>query len=196
MYETTVEYTNFFGNPSKKVLYFHLSESKMVELKEIFSDDMSEKIRQLDAEKDIMKIMHFFDLLLKASYGKPSEDGDRFIQDEELWKEFSESAAYYPFIQKINSVEGEMMRFIRGILPQDLGEKSIEEYEKQTGRKLPEGARVPQDYKKTAPTQTPNKNEGQTIDIQPSEPFNINDMTTEHLRELLAKREGMQNGLQ
>lgn len=140
MLKKTVTYTDFFGDEQTDTLYFHLPKAELTEIA-LDEDGIVDKLQSLDTRKGA-EVIRFFKMFLLKSYGERSEDGKRFIKDEQIQKEFSQTAAYDKLLTDLVTYEEDPVEFIKGILPPDLAKAAEEKMSEQKG--------LPQDFKKKA----------------------------------------------
>lgn len=142
MLKQLIKYNDFDGNPQEKIAYFYLSKPEWLKLE--FSDKnegFSDLLNRLVAEKDNGKLIEIFELLLAKAYG--IRDGDRFVKSEEMWTEFTQTAAYEALFMELATDQDKAMAFIVGLLPPDLQDnaamemKQIQLQAKQATSSLP-----------------------------------------------------------
>jgi hypothetical protein len=88
-------------------------------------------IEKLQKENDPIKMVLFFDMFVKAAYGKISDDGTRFIKSKELTEEFSQSAAYDTLFSQIISDPNLIQEFLIGCVPKEFKSQITAEMNKQ-----------------------------------------------------------------
>lgn len=121
MFKDTITYTDFNGNTQSKDLYFHMSSPELLSME--FQEDGTELSKQMESilasenKGAMIEIMQDF---IKKSYGIKSEDGQRFIKSPEVLDEFLQSEAYNAFFMKLFSEENYMVKFITGIIPNNV----------------------------------------------------------------------------
>lgn len=129
MYTRTVTYEDFNGNTQTETLSFHLNTPEVVKWitspKEESGLTLDQIIEKLYDEKDISKMMDLFEDIIVRSYGVKSEDGKRFVKNEQATKEFLESEAYNQFIMDMITEENVASDFINNIIPKSVLEKAI-----------------------------------------------------------------------
>ena len=81
-----------------------------------FQDYMQQLVDTRDASQMVRVIK---DILLMA-YGIKSSDGERFEKSPEISKEFEESAAFSECYMQLAQDNGELLKFIWGIMPPDM----------------------------------------------------------------------------
>ena len=153
MLKKEIKYTNFDGMECVETAYFNLNKLEMAKLYqseefkkygyllekgkkgEIFMNgDLKEDKGKKDeyAELDLSSIIEIIELFIAKSYGKKSDDGKRFIKNEQLLTEFKETDAYIEFIEELLTNPESVNEFITCIFPAKVMEelKNNPEYQK------------------------------------------------------------------
>jgi hypothetical protein len=117
MLKKEIKYEDFNGNTVAEVFYFNMSKSELIELE---SGGLGDMLRTMVDERNPNKMIVEFKRLILAAYGVKSEDGKRFIKNDTLREEFSQSAAFDALFMELSQNEGSSEAFIRGILPSDV----------------------------------------------------------------------------
>lgn len=112
-----VKYTNFNGEEVEETVYFHISKAELIGMKYDGFVEAVEKMKQTKNEKDLYNA--FLDIV-KMSYGVKSEDGRRFIKDEDLTQEFIQTAAFDQIWWKMFTDPNYSIEFINGVIPDNL----------------------------------------------------------------------------
>lgn len=121
MYRRIVEYKDFDGNPRKEECLFHLTKADITKMLLVDKDLTLDKILfRIAKERDRKKAGEFFDELIKKSYGKKSEDGRRFMRNEEILEDFLSTEAYSIIYTEIISDAEKAAEFVNGIIPDEL----------------------------------------------------------------------------
>lgn len=132
MLKETITYTDFNGTERTEDFYFNLSEVEIMEMFAKISDkDNSGTANQSrgidDMIKDIIsaqsnsELIETFKELINKSYGQKSADGRRFVKDEKLTMEFTQTNAYPKLFMKLSQDTDAAIRFVNGIVPQNVG---------------------------------------------------------------------------
>lgn len=136
MLKKTVTYTDFDGNERTETLHFNLTQTELIDMAmglpggvaETLGDDPS----KLDPETAGIALMNklggqgiinFIKDLVLRSYGEKSEDGRRFIKDEKITKEFSQTLAYDAIIMEFMTDDVAAAEFINKIIPASVLDK-------------------------------------------------------------------------
>ena len=120
MLKKTFQYTDFNGNEQEETFYFNLSKSEVIEYELQERAGMSTTLQRIVEERDNQKILaHFKDLVMK-SVGRKSDDGRRFVKNDEIREDFLASPAYDEMFVWLMSEPGAGADFVNNVLPQDL----------------------------------------------------------------------------
>lgn len=117
MIKKTINYQDLDGNPVTDDFYFHLSTAEIAKLELGTEGGYAELLQNLVKANNGKQIIEQFDAILKAGYGRRSDDGKRFIKNDEVWAEFYESDAYNVLFMQLISDPNASTEFIRGMLP-------------------------------------------------------------------------------
>ena len=98
MIEQSITYKDYNGDTRTEVFSFHIDKADMVEMEANSPGGVKEYYNRLLREKDNAKIYATFKEILLKSIGKRSEDGRRFIRDQETRDEFTQTNAFGDFI--------------------------------------------------------------------------------------------------
>lgn len=133
MLKKTIKYEDFNGNEISEDFYFNLTEAELLEM-ESKDGSMQAKLERIINTRDTSAIMGIFKEIIIAAYGVKSDDGKRFIKDEETVKYLTQSNAYSELYVSLLSNVDEAISFITGILPakisKQISEQQIEEIKK------------------------------------------------------------------
>lgn len=122
MLKKTFQYTDFNGNEQEETFYFNLSKSEVIEYELQERAGMSTTLQRIVEERDNQKILaHFKDLVMK-SVGRKSDDGRRFVKNDEIREDFLASPAYDEMFIWLMSEPGAGAEFVNNVLPQDVDE--------------------------------------------------------------------------
>lgn len=144
MLKKTVTYTDFFGEQHTEDFYFHMTKLELSEMA-VTEGELFSKLQTIDtdsAPQKALEIISMFRELITKAYGERSEDGKRFIKEEKLQKEFSQTAAFDHILSALVTHEDDPIEFMKAILPPDLAKQAQEHMDQQAGK--------PQDFKKKA----------------------------------------------
>lgn len=136
MLKQSVSYEDFDENQVTETLYFNLTKTELAdnldledELKEIQKDFTGQGNRTLE-KHEIRRVLELVKTFMRLSYGVRSEDGKRFIKTDQIWEEFTQTAAYDAFLFSLFQEPEKAFAFMIGILPKDAREAAIKASEK------------------------------------------------------------------
>lgn len=117
MLKQRVKYEDFDGNIQDETLYFNLSRMELVALQGRYGkEDMAKYIETLIENKDLEKMYELLNDIVLTAYGVRSEDGKRFIKNEQIREEFVQSLAYEALIEDFHDETRKVLEtFITGI---------------------------------------------------------------------------------
>lgn len=118
MLKKTMTFVDYNGVERTEDFYFNLSKAELVEMELSTVGGLTEMIDRITKTQDGPAIIKAFkDLVLKA-YGQKSADGRRFIKNEELAAEFSQTEAYSDLFMELATDDKAAAEFIKGIVPE------------------------------------------------------------------------------
>lgn len=121
MFRKIVDYKDFDGNQRKEEFLFHLTKADITKMLLVDKDLTLDKILlKIAKERDQKKAGEFFDNLIRKSYGKKSEDGRRFVRNEEILDDFLSTEAYSIIYTEIISNAEKAAEFVNGIMPNEV----------------------------------------------------------------------------
>lgn len=116
MLKKTVTYETFDGEMITEDLYFNMTRMDLVELNSRYgSNDLATHIETIQENKDIKGLYQVLKDIVLIAYGVKSEDGKRFIRNDEVRKEFEESLAFAQLVEDFHESENAMSDFVTGI---------------------------------------------------------------------------------
>lgn len=118
-----ITYTNFDGETVTEEFAFHLSRAELIEMEMSKEGGFAAYLQKIVDAQDGQKLVETFKDLVLKSYGKKSEDGRRFIKNEELSREFQETEAYSELFMQLATNTDAAIEFVNGIMPRNLSEE-------------------------------------------------------------------------
>lgn len=128
MHKHTITYQNFNDQTRTRDLYFNLTEAEITKLQKDYLHVGGVQVVMDEAVKsgDTKKLLDFFELLVRRSYGIKSDDGERHDKSEQIWNDFENSAFYSPLYMSFFEQEGKVgSDFINAVMPADLIAKAV-----------------------------------------------------------------------
>lgn len=115
-----ITYEDFDGNQVTEECQFHLTKSELMKMELSEAGGMYATLEKMVQENNTPKLVEYFDKFIKASYGKRSEDGKRFIKTQEATEDFIQGLAYDELVVELLSNPDEAVAFFQGIIPKEL----------------------------------------------------------------------------
>lgn len=124
MLKKTITYTDFNGVERTEDFYFNLTKAEIVKMETGVTGGLSEMINKVIAAKDVPTVMKLFEDLVLKAYGIKSDDGKRFIKNDEIRQAFAETEAYSELYMELASDADAAAAFINGIVPADVAKEA------------------------------------------------------------------------
>lgn len=114
-----ITFTDYNGTVhDKEKFYFNISKAELISLEASYPGGVSDHLQEIVAKHDYVALYKFFIELIRLSYGIKSPDGRRFMKNEEIWRDFSESEAYSALLDEFISDPDKVQNFVSGIIPE------------------------------------------------------------------------------
>lgn len=126
MLKKTITYENFNGETVSEDFFFHLSKAELVELEMSHKDGLSATLERIVAAENNQEIIKEFKNIILTAYGKRSEDGRRFIKNQELRDEFVSTEAYSALFMELVTDTDAAVEFVNGIVPKEMVQETAE----------------------------------------------------------------------
>ena len=135
MLKKTVNYVDFDENSRTEDLYFNLTKTELIDiamdLPENVTSEMSKEGDTPDEAAALKMIeslggkgvIDFIKNIVLKSYGIKSEDGKRFIKNEQLTTEFSQTLAYDTIVTELLTDDKAASDFVNAVIPKDIVDK-------------------------------------------------------------------------
>lgn len=117
MLAKTVTYTDYNGVERKETFYFNLTEAEITEMQLSEYGGLADMIQRIIDSKDTKAIMAMFKKLVLGAYGVKSDDGRRFIKNDKVRDEFSQTEAYSIIFMELSTDADAASAFVNGIVP-------------------------------------------------------------------------------
>ena len=117
MLKQQVTYEDFDGNTQTETLYFNLNRMELISFQKRYgSENMENYINKLIEEKQIEPMYDLLNDFVLTAYGVRSEDGKRFIKNDQIREEFKQSLAYEALIEDFHDDSRKVLEnFIAGV---------------------------------------------------------------------------------
>jgi hypothetical protein len=120
MYKKVIKYTDFNDVEREETFYFNLSKVELTRMSFRHGGAFQDFLQNLIDTKDATRMYEMFEELVQMSYGVKSDDGRRFIKNQEVLDAFVQTDAYSELlIELLNSADA-ASEFVTGIMPKDI----------------------------------------------------------------------------
>lgn len=116
MVSKTLTYENFEGETITETAYFNLSKGELVKLDAVLPGGLESYMKSIVARKQPGELVRMMDKIIGMAYGVKNDEG-LFIKPTDRTLAFMASDAYYALIEDLYNKDGEIERFIQGIMP-------------------------------------------------------------------------------
>lgn len=123
MIKKTINYTDYNGIERSEDFYFNLTEAELAEMQMEASGGLGERLKRIVAAKDFPAIIKAFKEIILKAYGVKSDDGRRFIKNQQLTEEFTQTEAYSKLFMELSSNDQAAAEFINGIVPASIAKE-------------------------------------------------------------------------
>ena len=120
MYSRKVKYEDYDGNEREVECYFNLNKAELLELQMSWDGGLEKVLEKIIAEHDQKRMIEMFKMIILKSYGQKSLDGNRFIKNDQLTEEFTQTEAYSELFMLFATNADAASEFINGIIPQSV----------------------------------------------------------------------------
>lgn len=118
MIKKTIKFNGFDGEVQTEEWYFNITEAEATRLEAEFPGGMVAYIESFDENTPPKEILNLFERLLQRSVGKQvrTENGLRFVKNQEIVDDFVSSAAYSALFTELAMDTDKATAFFNGVL--------------------------------------------------------------------------------
>ena len=115
-----ITYKDFNGMERTEDFMFHLMESEIAEMELSTAGGFAESLEKIIQTQNVPEIIKEFKKIILKAYGVKSPDGKRFIKNDKLTEEFSQTNAYSKLFMELATDDKAASVFINGIIPEEM----------------------------------------------------------------------------
>ena len=127
MFKKTVTYEDYKGNTRTEDFYFNLNKAELVELELSTKGGLTVMMDRIIAAQDNATLFKIFKDLVSKSYGVLSDDGRKFVKNQEVLDDFMQTEAYSIIFSELATNEEAAAEFFNNVIPQNLAKELVEE---------------------------------------------------------------------
>ena len=129
MLKREITFEDFNGLTCTETFYFNLSKSEILSLEASEVGGFKASIEKIIETEDAKGLIEQFQSLILMAYGEKSDDGKRFLKNEEIKEAFRQSPAYDILFMELATNDKLAADFMLGIMPKDLAKAAENELE-------------------------------------------------------------------
>ena len=127
MFKKTITYEDYKGNTRTEDFYFNLNKAELVELELSTNGGLTVMMDRIIAAQDNPTLFKIFKDLVSKSYGVLSDDGRKFIKNQEVLDDFMQTEAYSIIFSELATNAEAAAEFFNNVIPQNLAKELAEE---------------------------------------------------------------------
>lgn len=116
MYRKRVKYKDYLGQDREEIFDFNLSDSEIMELEADYEGSITEMIAKLSKKNEHADVIKIMKKIVLMSYGVISEDGRRFIKNDEVRDAFYQTEAYSTIFTELATNDVKAAEFFERII--------------------------------------------------------------------------------
>ena len=120
MLKKMITYTDFNGNQRTDPFYFNLTKAELLEMEVGADGGLAELLKKIVETRDERGLVQEFKKFILLSIGEKSDDGTRFIKNDQIREAFTQTEAYSVLFMELAQDDGAAAVFIKGLMPADL----------------------------------------------------------------------------
>ena len=123
MLKKTVTYVDYNGVERTEDFYFNFSKAELMEMELSTVGGFSERVKKIIDAKDQPSLIRLIKDFVLDAHGVKSEDGRRFMKNEDIKAAFVENPAYSVIFMELATNADEAAKFVNGVAPADIADK-------------------------------------------------------------------------
>lgn len=126
MLKKTYTYTDYNGVERTETFYFHFTEAEILDMEMSSEGGFAERVQKIIDAKDQSALMKVIKNFVIDAYGVKSDDGRRFIKNEEVKTAFVESPAFSDIFMDMVTNDELAAEFVNGVIPDTMKKRFAE----------------------------------------------------------------------
>ena len=132
MIKKTITYTDYNGLEREEDFYFNLSEAEIAQMELGTAGGYTEYLKKITSAKDVPSLSKLFKEIIMKAYGVKSEDGRRFIKNDQVRADSEHTEAFSKIYMAFITDDKKAAEFMNGILPANIQQRAMEEEAKRS----------------------------------------------------------------
>lgn len=123
MIKKTVTYTDYNDEERTESFYFHYTEAEILDMEMSEEGSFTDRIQRIIDAKDKTALMKLIKKFVIDAYGVKSEDGKRFMKNDDLKTAFVECPAYSDIFMEMVTNDEVAAEFVNGVIPNTMKDR-------------------------------------------------------------------------
>lgn len=120
MIKKTITYVDFNDVQRTETFYFNYSQAELLEMEMSIDGGFVERVKRIIDAKDAPSLVKLWKKFVIDAYGVKSDDGRRFIKNDEVRAAFVECPAYSAIFMELATDDVAGAEFVKGVVPANM----------------------------------------------------------------------------
>ena len=129
MLKKTVTYTDFNGVERTEDFYFNLTLQEITEMELEVEGGLTSILDKIIKAQSVPELVKYFKIILLKAYGVKSDDGRRFIKNDEVRADFESTQAFSDIYMEFANDDKAASDFVNAIMPKE-GKEALAQAQK------------------------------------------------------------------
>lgn len=129
MFKKSITFHDLDGNKITEDFYFHLTKAEVTELELSEKGGLTGYLQAIVKEEDAKELIAKFKEIILMTVGRRSEDGRRFIKNQEIRDDFMQTEAYSELFMELATDADAATAFMTALIPAGLENQVKQEIE-------------------------------------------------------------------
>ena len=123
MIKKTITYVDFNDVERTETFYFNYSKAELLEMEMTTEGGFVERVQRIIDAKDSGSLVKLWKKFVIDAYGVKSDDGRRFMKNDEIRAAFVECPAYSTIFMELATDDVAGAEFVKGVVPADMAKQ-------------------------------------------------------------------------
>lgn len=123
MIKKTVTYKDYNDVERTESFYFHYTEAEILDMEMSVEGGFAERVQKIVDAKDQSSLLKVIKNFVLDAYGVKSENGKRFIKNNDVKAEFVECPAYSMIFMELVTNDALAAEFVNGVVPDSMKDR-------------------------------------------------------------------------
>ena len=120
MIKKTITYVDFNDVQRTETFYFNYSQAELLEMEMSVDGGFVERVERIIDAKDAPSLVKLWKKFVIDAYGVKSDDGRRFIKNDDVRAAFVECPAYSAIFMELATDDVAGAEFVKGVVPANM----------------------------------------------------------------------------